>query len=31
MTWKTMNIHLMKGDVLCVYGDSALFFREIIS
>lgn len=28
MTWKTSNIHLMKGDVFAVYGDSALFFRE---
>jgi hypothetical protein len=26
MTWKTTNIHLMKGNVMAVYGDSALFF-----
>lgn len=28
MTWKTTNIHLMKGSILAVYGDSALFFRK---
>lgn len=28
MTWKTVNIHMMKGDVFAVYGDSALFFRQ---
>ena len=28
MTWKTSNIHLMKGNVFAVYGDIALFFRE---
>lgn len=27
MTWKTVNLHLMKGSILAVYGDSALFFR----
>ena len=28
MTWKTTNIHLMKGSILAVYGDSALIFRK---
>lgn len=25
MTWKTTNIHLMKGSYFRPYGDSALF------
>ena len=29
MSWKTVNLHLMKGAILAVYGDSALFFRKI--
>lgn len=29
MTWKTENLHLMKGSVLAVDGDSALFFRNV--
>ncbi|CBK73601.1 hypothetical protein CIY_06980 [Butyrivibrio fibrisolvens 16/4] len=28
MTWKTTNIHLMKGSILAVYGDSALFLHQ---
>lgn len=31
MTWKTENLHLMKGSILAVYGDSALFFASIQS
>ncbi len=27
MTWKTTTIHLMKGSIFAVDGDSALFFR----
>ena len=27
MSWKTTNLHLMKGNFLAVYGDSALFFK----
>lgn len=28
MSWKTTTLHLMKGNCLAVYRDSALFFRE---
>ena len=28
MSWKTVNLHLMKGAILAVYGDGALFFRK---
>ena len=28
MTWKTTNIHLMKGSILAVYGDSALILSQ---
>ncbi len=28
MSWKTVNIQLMNGCILAVYGDSALFFEE---
>ena len=29
MSWKTVNIQLMNGNIFAVYGDSALFFRCI--
>ena len=28
MTWKTINMHLTKGSIFAVYGDSAPFFRD---
>ena len=31
MSWKTTTIHLMKGNYLAVYRDSALFFSKQLS
>ena len=28
MTWKTINMHLTKGSIFAVYGDSAPFFKR---